>query len=186
MDKAQNPMGLSHLVLNVRDIEESHRFWTEVVGVRLVSERRPTAGEWVPTMRFYVCDGGDTLNHHDIALVESADYDVSGRSAVHHIAIAFPDRDAWLNRISYLQAKGVHPDRRIEHGMTHSFYLKDPNGHGVELMYDLPREVWEGDVDAALNFLMERPTVGEEMLSDTHLDVPVFRKADAQVESDGR
>jgi hypothetical protein len=28
-NQAVTPVGLNHLVLNVRDIEESHRFWTE-------------------------------------------------------------------------------------------------------------------------------------------------------------
>ena len=32
------PRGINHLVLNVRDIEESHRFWTEVVGFRQVGQ----------------------------------------------------------------------------------------------------------------------------------------------------
>ena len=36
--------------------------------------------------------------------------------------------------------------------MTHSLYIHDPNGYGVELLYELPREVWEGDIDAALNY----------------------------------
>jgi catechol 2,3-dioxygenase len=44
-------------------------------------------------------------------------------------------------------------DRRVEHGMTHSLYIHDPNGCGVELVYELPREVWEGDIDGALNWV---------------------------------
>ena len=32
------PVGLNHLVLNVRDIEESHRFWTEIIGFTQVGE----------------------------------------------------------------------------------------------------------------------------------------------------
>ena len=41
------PVGLNHLVLNVRDIEESHRFWTEIVGFKQVGEihATPTAPE---------------------------------------------------------------------------------------------------------------------------------------------
>jgi hypothetical protein len=42
------------------------------------------------------------------------------------------------------------------HGMTHSLYIQDPNARGVELVYELPREVWEGDIDAALNFAEAR------------------------------
>ena len=36
------PVGLNHLVLNVRNIEESHRFWTEIVGFRQVGEIHAT------------------------------------------------------------------------------------------------------------------------------------------------
>ena len=57
--------------------------------------------------------------------------------------------------------------------MTHSLYIHDPNGYGVELVYELPREVWEGDIDAALNFAEVRPYEGTELLVD-RTDVPVF------------
>ena len=36
MAAAQAPRGFDHLVINVRDIEESHRFWTEMIGFRHV------------------------------------------------------------------------------------------------------------------------------------------------------
>jgi len=38
------PIGVNHIVLNVRNIEESHQFWTEVVGLRLVGEFRQRPG----------------------------------------------------------------------------------------------------------------------------------------------
>jgi len=34
------PSGLNHLVLNVRNMDESHAFWTEVVGLRQVGQLR--------------------------------------------------------------------------------------------------------------------------------------------------
>ncbi len=64
-------------------------------------------------------------------------------------------------------------DRRIEHGVTHSLYIHDPNGYGVELLYDLPREVWEDDLEAALNYVVALPTEGAEAPVD-RTDVPVF------------
>jgi hypothetical protein len=45
--------------------------------------------------------------------------------------------------------------------------------YGVELVYELRREVWEGDIDAALNFAEVRPHEGTELLVD-RTDVPVF------------
>ena len=71
MAQAQTPRGINHLVLNVRDIEVSHRFWTEIMGFRCVAELKPQPGGVRPKMRFYsgVAEGGD-VTHHDLALAE--------------------------------------------------------------------------------------------------------------------
>ena len=61
--------------------------------------------------------------------------------------------------------------------MTHSLYINDPNGYGIELLYELPREVWENDIDAALNFAVALPTEGAEALADRTEGVPVFGAA---------
>ncbi|WP_375776028.1 VOC family protein [Bradyrhizobium sp. ma5] len=176
------PVGINHVVLNVRNMDESDQFWTEVVGLRLVGEFRQRVGRpSTPRMRFYGGTGTDRLHHHDLALVENPNlppppvewkmWDLP--VAINHIAITYPTREAWLNQLAHLQASGVKFDRRIDHGMTHSVYIHDPNGYGVELVYDLPREVWENDVDAALNFAELRPHDGAEVLID-RTDVPVF------------
>jgi catechol-2,3-dioxygenase len=178
------PSGLNHLVLNVRNLEESHRFWTEIVGFRQVGELKKTPGRPNPAkMRFYSGDHGGRMNHHDIALIENpnlpappAEWAMNGMPmAISHIAISFPNREAWLQQLEYVQSRGVKFNRRVDHGMTHSLYINDPNGYGVELLYELPREVWEGDIDAALNFAVALPTEGAEALTDSHENVPVFR-----------
>ena len=98
--------------------------------------------------------------------------------AVNHIAVAFPDRDFWLKHLEFLQKKGVKFDRRVDHGMTHSLYIHDPNGYGVELLYELPREVWGGDINAALNYARSLPTEGADALKDEAEKVPVFGAAE--------
>ncbi len=75
-----------------------------------------------------------------------------------------------------LQKKGVKFDRRVEHGMTHSLYIHDPNGYGVEFVYDLPREVWQDDIEGALNYVKTLPTEGPEALEDRVEGVPHFRQ----------
>jgi catechol 2,3-dioxygenase len=57
--------------------------------------------------------------------------------------------------------------------MTHSVYISDPDGHGIEVLYELPREVWEGDIDAAQNYAELLPTEGDAALID-RTDNPVF------------
>ncbi len=184
--EAVRPVGINHLVLNVRDLEESHRFWTEIIGFRQVGELRRSPQRPNPAkMRFYSGDRDGTTHHHDIALVENrnlppapADWSMYGGAplAVNHIAITLPSREAWLKQLAYLQNRGVKFDRRINHGMTHSLYIHDPNGYGVELLYDLPPEVWEGDIDAALNYTEALPTEGAAALVDKTEELPVFRQ----------
>ena len=183
MDKPVTPRGINHLVLNVRNLEESHKFWTEVVGMQQVGELKPSPNRPnPPRMRFYSGTGAGGTHHHDMALVENpslpeppVEWSMVGMPmAINHIAITYPNREAWLQQLSYLQAKGVKFDRRVEHGMTHSLYIHDPNGYGVELLYDLPREIWERDIDAALNFAVAVPTEGAEALVDRIADLPVF------------
>ena len=182
-DKPVTPRGINHLVLNVRNLEESHKFWTEVVGMQQVGELKPGPNRPnPPRMRFYSGTGAGGTHHHDMALVEDpslpeppVEWSMVGMPmAINHIAITYPDREAWLQQLTYLQAKGVKFDRRVEHGMTHSLYIHDPNGYGVELLYDLPREIWERDIDAALNFAIAVPTEGAEALVDRTADLPVF------------
>ena len=95
--------------------------------------------------------------------------------AVNHIAITMPSREAWLQHLEYLQKKGVKFDRRVEHGMTHSLYIHDPNGYGVEFVYDLPKDVWKDDINGTLNYVKVLPTEGAEALDDRTDGIPHFK-----------
>src|SRR5213593_3952332 len=63
-DRAITPRGINHLVLNVRDLEVSHKFWTEIFGFRQVAELKNRPFK----MRFYsgLSEDGD-VSHHDLA-----------------------------------------------------------------------------------------------------------------------
>lgn len=147
------PQGISHLVLNVRDLERAHTFYTELLGFRQVGaiERM--------RMRFYAGAGG---NHHDLALVQLTDPEAAGQpgkfrlarpvaAGLNHFAVRMPDEAALMAIFAFLKERGHPVDLRIDHGTSKSVYITDPDGNGIELMCDLPREAWEGDVNAALN-----------------------------------
>jgi catechol 2,3-dioxygenase len=181
--EAVTPVGINHLVLNVRNMEESHKFWTEIMGFKQVGELHPRPDVQRPKMRFYSGNHDGKLNHHDLALVEMPTLPppppwsmFDSPLAINHIAIALPSREAWLKQLAFLQSQGVPFHRRVNHGMTHSVYINDPNGYGIEVLYELPREVWEGDIDAALNYAERLPTEGEAALVDDRDNVPVFSK----------
>jgi catechol 2,3-dioxygenase len=179
------PVGVNHVVLNVRDMEESHRFWTEIVGLKQVSELHPRPEmPNMPKMRFYSGDHGGKLTHHDVALVENPSLPKPGEwqlfgapVALNHVAIAMPSREAFVEKLAELQAKGVKFNMRVNHGVTHIVYINDPNGYGVELLYELPREMWEGDIDAGINYFQPLPTEGQAALEDDLEGAPRFGAA---------
>ena len=177
------PLGIDHLVVNVRDLEESHRFWTEILGFEQVGELEPTPQRPnPPKMRFYSGRRSNRLHHHDLALMENRDlppppdsWTLTGMPmAINHVAIRMPDRESWLAQLAFLQTRGVAFERRVDHGMTHSVYIRDPNGYGVEILYELPREIWQNDINAALNYVRNRPVEGEAALEDSADEAPVF------------
>ena len=188
---AQPPRGINHMVLNVRNLEVSHTFWTEIIGFRCVAELKPIPGRQRPKMRFYSgLDAKGDVTHHDLALAEvpasngtGAGPDewslMPGRVGLNHVAIAWPDRESWLKQLAFMKSKGVPFLRRVNHGMTHSVYIADPDGHGIEVLYELPRDVWEGDIDGAQNYAEMLPTDGDEALVD-RTENPVFSASEAR------
>ena len=179
-DHAIAPIGLNHIVLNVCDIERSHIFWTEILGFEQVGElhskkNRPTP----PNMRFYSGRNNGDINHHDLALVEvpeKVDVDLKpGQPGLNHIAITWPNRKSWLLQLSFMQSRGVEFIRRTNHGVTHSVYIADPDGNGVEVLYELPKELWQENIDASLNYSENLPINGKEALIDRE-ENPTFKR----------
>ena len=70
-DQAQPPRAINHVVLNVTNMEVSHRFWTEIIGFKCVAQLKQVPGRTRPNMRFYSgVDAHGGLTHHDLALAE--------------------------------------------------------------------------------------------------------------------
>ena len=134
-------------------------------------------------MRFYsgVRETGE-VSHHDLALAQipdgaslpTRDWSMTpGGIGLNHVAICYPDRESWLKQIAFLKERGVTFHLRIDHGMTHSVYIADPNGHGIEILYELPREIWEHDIEGAQNYAERIPPDTEAALTDS-TDYPSF------------
>jgi len=183
--EAVTPGGINHLVINVRDIEESHQLWPEMLGFEQVAYSKGHNGK----IRFYSGDHDGRMNHHDIALCENpnlpkppAEWSMFDQPvAINHIAIVLPNREAWLKQLAYLRSKGVKFQRRVNHGMTHSLYIVDPNGYGVEVLYELPREVWGDNIQGAIDYAEPVATEGDEAFVDD-TDYPHFGIADKAAE----
>jgi catechol 2,3-dioxygenase len=151
--------------MNVRDLDVSHRFWAECLGFRQVGvfERPGADGKAPVRMRFYSGELDGKLGHHDIALLErpalAADQ-AEMPQALNHVAVGYPSREAWQAQIEFLTARGVALHRQVDRGATSSIHLTDPDGNEIELVYEKPRALWEGDIQAALNTAVVQPIHG--------------------------
>jgi 2-polyprenyl-6-methoxyphenol hydroxylase-like FAD-dependent oxidoreductase/catechol 2,3-dioxygenase-like lactoylglutathione lyase family enzyme len=117
-----------HANLKTTRLEEMIDWYRTVVGVEVLFKN--DFGAWL---------SNDAANHR-IALTAfpnlSDDPEKDGHTGLHHTAFEF-DRFDDLNA-AYLRLKdaGIVPDFCLDHGMTFSYYYRDPDGNHVELQID--------------------------------------------------
>jgi catechol 2,3-dioxygenase len=70
---------------------------------------------------------------------------------LYHLAIVYPTRAELADALRRLISAGIPLDGASDHGVSESLYLRDPDGNGVELYWDMPREEWPRDAKGALS-----------------------------------
>jgi catechol 2,3-dioxygenase len=130
---------LGHIVLSVRNLEASAHFYGDVLGLRKVTTM---GGRSV----FYAGEGGRT--HHELLLTQSDDPNAErGKIGLSHFAFKVGTTDDELRAaLDELKESGVQIERIVDHGgVTHSVYMKDPDGNTVEVYIDVQPEAWRYD-----------------------------------------
>ncbi len=73
-----------------------------------------------------------------------------GSTGLYHLAILYPRRADLADALLRLQRAGIKLDGAADHGVSEALYLHDPDGNGVELYFDRPRESWPVTPDGHL------------------------------------
>lgn len=134
---------IGHVHLKVADIERSLAFYRDVLGFEVTQRFGPDA--------VFVSAGG---YHHHIGLntweSKGGAPPPPGATGLFHIAILYPTRAALADALRRLRAAAIALDGASDHGVSEALYLRDPDGNGVELYWDRPKEDWPRDADGSV------------------------------------
>ncbi len=131
--------------LKVADIPRALTFYEELLGLKIM--------QWYGNSAVFLSAGG---YHHHIGL--NTWHSKGGHPApvnaagLYHTAIVYPTRRDLAGVLNRLLEARYPLTGMSDHGVSEAIYMNDPDGNGVELYVDRPREVWP--VDEAGNLVM--------------------------------
>src|SRR5687768_4981514 len=121
-------LGAAHLT--VSDLDRSVGFYQDALGLR--QHRREGAVAALGT-------GGEDL----LVLHEEPGARPAGRHAgLYHFALLFPSREELARAVQRLADTRTPISGASDHGVSEAIYLPDPDGNGIELYADRPRDAW--------------------------------------------
>lgn len=134
---------MGHVHLKVANLERALGFYSGVLGFDVTQRMGDSAA--------FLSAGG---YHHNIGLNtwESRDgmSPAAGMTGLYHLAIVYPTRAALGDALQRLMHAKIPLDGAADHGVSEALYLRDPDGNGVELYWDRPKEEWPRDAQGGL------------------------------------
>lgn len=134
---------VGHVHLKVADLERAIGFYSGVLGFRVMQRMGSAAA--------FLSAGG---YHHHIGLntweSKGGGPPPPGATGLYHVAFLYPDRRSLAVAVRRVLEHGVPLEGAADHGVSEAIYLRDPDGNGVELYRDRPREEWPREADGGL------------------------------------
>src|ERR1039458_4255987 len=140
---------IGHVHLKVADLEQSLAFYRDVLGFQLTQRFGSQAA--------FLSAGG---YHHHLGLntweSRGGSAPPPGSTGLYHVAIVYSTRVVLADALPPRQKAGVPIEGASDHGVSEAIYLRDPDGNGVELYRDRPREQWPRTSDGSIE-MFTRP-----------------------------
>jgi catechol 2,3-dioxygenase len=129
---------LGAVELAVGDLERSLSYYREAIGLDVLGRENGAAR---------LGAGGREL----LVLVEEPGARPAlGHTGLYHFALLLPERRDLASWLAHVVRDRVPLVGLSDHFVSEAIYLSDPDGHGIEVYWDRPREVWEGQVGARM------------------------------------
>ena len=136
---------LGHIVLYVRDLGRSRKFYGQLLGWKEIGAFGSQAAAF-----------GSGRTHHELLLIEVGPnanaIPEEPRVGLYHFGLKIGTTDAELKAmIAKLETEGVPIVGTADHTVTHSVYIADPDGNEIELYIDVQPEIWRQKPEAILS-----------------------------------
>jgi catechol 2,3-dioxygenase len=158
MKKAHAETVIGHVHLHVADLERSLGFYRDILGFEVTARYGDSA--------VFLSAGG---YHHHIGLNtwqgKGATPAPKGHAGLYHFAILYPTRRELAQTLKNLVDAEYPITGAADHGVSEALYLDDPDGNGVELYADRPRDTWKVGNDGQVEMVTE-PLDLEDLLSE--------------------
>ena len=139
---------IGHVHLKVANLERALAFYRDVLGFELTQRFGNQAA--------FLSAGG---YHHHIGLntweSSGGNPPAPGSTGLYHLAILYPTRAELADALRRLVQAGIPLEGASDHGVSEALYLRDPDGNGVELYWDRPKEQWPRTAEGELAMVTE-------------------------------
>jgi catechol 2,3-dioxygenase len=147
--------------LTVGDLGRALDYYRGTIGLRVLGESRGAAllgsGE-TPLLDLVEVPGASTPRGH---------------TGLYHFALLLPERTDLARWLAHAARDRVRLVGLSDHFVSEAIYLSDPDGHGIEIYWDRPRQLWDGQVATRMTTL---PLDVESLLGE--LDDPASEPFD--------
>ncbi len=156
---------IGHVHLKVSDLDRALSFYKGILGFELTQKFGDSAA--------FISAGG---YHHHIGLntwfSKNAPPPPRHSTGLYHTAVVYPTRRDLAVVLQRLIDAKYPLTGTADHGVSEALYLDDPDGNGVELYWDKPKEMWPYDPAGNLQMVTEHLDI-ENLLEEIKAGSPV-------------
>jgi len=153
---------IGHVHLKVADLERALSFYRDLLGFEEIQRYGKDAA--------FISAGG---YHHHIGLntwySKDAPRAPKHSPGLYHTAILYPSRKDLATVLQRLIDAKYPLTGFSDHGVSEAIYLDDPDGNGVELYWDKPKDKWPFDAEGKLQMVSD-PLNLDDLLLEINKD----------------
>lgn len=158
MEKIHPHVTIGHVHLTVSDLKKSLAFYQDILGFEITTKYGDSA--------VFLSAGG---YHHHIGLNTWSGVDAprppKGTTGLYHFAILYPNRKELAKAVQQLITARYPIEGASDHGVSEAVYLSDPDGNGIEIYADRPKEQWPRNAGGEIE-MVTKPLDLDDLLAE--------------------